>query len=132
MKQPAKRWPVNIERRMRWDVIETPDLFAPDNTQLLRYGRPDARRRFVVVDANVLALHGDRIRAWFRHHNLNARIVECPAGEARKNPQTWLHLARRLDEFPIHRRAEPVIAIGGGVLRSEERRVGKERRLRME
>ncbi|HLR88074.1 MAG TPA: sedoheptulose 7-phosphate cyclase [Wenzhouxiangella sp.] len=116
MNQPAKRWPVRIERRMRWDVIETPDLFAPDSTQLLRYGRPDARRRFVVVDANVLALHGDRIRAWFRHHNLNARIVECPAGEARKNPQTWLHLARRLDEFPIHRRAEPVIAIGGGVL----------------
>lgn len=116
MNQPAKRWPVRIERRMRWDVIETPDLFAPDNTQLLRYGRPDARRRFVVVDANVLALYGDRIRAWFHHHNLNARIVKCPAGEAHKNPQTWLALVRQLDEFPIHRRAEPVIAIGGGVL----------------
>ena len=39
-----------------------------------------------------------------------------PGGEEHKNSEIYQDIARALDAFPIHRRDEPVIAIGGGVL----------------
>ena len=39
-----------------------------------------------------------------------------PAGEENKSVEVYLDILRQLDSFPIHRRDEPIIAIGGGVL----------------
>lgn len=110
------RWEVRASRPVRYDVVKAPGLFAPESTQLLGHGQRPGGRRFVVVDANVAKHHGPRIRNWFVAHGIEARLVVFPGGEEHKTIEVWQGLLRELDAFPIHRRDEPIIAIGGGVL----------------
>lgn len=112
----SRHWQVRATRELAYDIVNVSDLFHPANTSLLENGRIDGGRRFVVVDEIVDQHHGDRMRAWFAHHRIEARIVPFKGGEAGKSMDAWQHLLRELDRFPIHRRDEPIIAIGGGVL----------------
>ena len=111
-----KKWRVACQRRIEYEVACTSDLFSPDNPALLSGGRVCGARRFVVVDANVERLHSSEIRGYFAHHGVEARVVAFAGGEANKTMESWLSILRELDGFPINRRDEPVIAIGGGVL----------------
>ncbi len=109
-------WRVNHQRPIRYEILNSPNLFHPHNTDLLF---PDARgsaRRFVVVDANVERFFGAEIRRYFLYHGVTAKIVSFPGGEENKTIEFYQSLARELDAFPIHRRDEPILAIGGGVL----------------
>ncbi|ODT91049.1 MAG: 2-epi-5-epi-valiolone synthase [Rhodanobacter sp. SCN 67-45] len=115
MTQAETRWQVRVNRPIAYDVVKTPDLFAPENDTLMSFGWPQGRR-FVVVDGNVMRLHGDRIEAYFQQRGIEAKIVVFPGGEENKTIEIYQDLARKLDAFPIHRRDEPIIAIGGGVL----------------
>lgn len=115
MNAPAERWQVRTQRPIAYDVVKTPGLFAPENTALLSWGRAGGRR-FVVLDANVWHHHGQSIRQWFAAHGIQAHFAVFPGGEEHKHIDAWQDLARALDAFPIHRRDEPLIAIGGGVL----------------
>ncbi|RFP61178.1 2-epi-5-epi-valiolone synthase [Luteimonas weifangensis] len=110
------RWQVSQTRRVEYDLVNVEDVFDPGSEALLSMGRVRAGRRFVVVDECVYRHHGPRIHAYFAHHRIQARIVPFPGGEAGKTVERWLGLLRELDDFPIHRRDEPVIAIGGGAL----------------
>ena len=107
---------VTYQHTIEYEVINTSGLFHPQNWALLSVGKIEDARRFVVVDANVDKHHGDAIRAYFDFHNVDARIVTFPGGEENKTLDQYLALAHELDLFPIHRRDEPIIAIGGGVL----------------
>jgi 3-dehydroquinate synthase len=113
---PGMRWQVSATRRIEYDLLNVADVFDPRSDALLSMGRVQQGRRFVVVDACVHAHHGARIRAYFAHHRVDARIITLPGGEGGKTLEAWLSVLRELDGFPIHRRDEPVIAIGGGVL----------------
>ena len=110
------RWRVSQQRRIEYDLVHAPDVFDLRNEALLSLGRVHDGRRFVVVDACVHHHHGERIGAYFAGHGIDARIVSLPGGEASKTLNGWLDVLRELDTFPIHRRDEPIIAIGGGVL----------------
>ena len=112
----ADRWQVRAQRPIAYDVIKTPGLFDADNRALLDFGRQAGGRRFVVVDGNVARLHGKAIRDWFAGNGIEARVVVFPGGEEHKNIEITQDLLRELDGFPIHRRDEPIIANGGGVL----------------
>lgn len=116
MSAAGMRWQVRAQRPVAYDVLRTPALFAPDNDALLGFGRREGARRFVVVDANVMRHHGAAIRAWFGHHGVDAHLVTCPGGEEHKTLEAYQDLVCELDTFPIHRRDDPIIAIGGGVL----------------
>ena len=107
---------VTYQHTIEYEVINTSGLFHPQNWALLSVGKIEDARRFVVVDANVEKYHGAAIRAYFDFHHVDARIVICPGGEENKTLDHYLALAHELDLFPIHRRDEPIIAIGGGVL----------------
>ncbi|MDP1779762.1 MAG: sedoheptulose 7-phosphate cyclase [Anaerolineales bacterium] len=50
------------------------------------------------------------------YHKIDAKILTFPAGEKNKSIDNYLWILRELDTFPINRRDEPIIAIGGGVL----------------
>lgn len=113
---PGTHWQVSATRRIEYDLLNVADVFDPRSDALLSMGRVQDGRRFVVVDACVHAHHGARIRAYFAHHRVDARIITLPGGEGGKTLEAWLSVLRELDGFPIHRRDEPVIAIGGGVL----------------
>ncbi|HXF84805.1 MAG TPA: sedoheptulose 7-phosphate cyclase [Anaerolineales bacterium] len=107
---------VTYQYPIEYQVINTSNIFHPQNWALLSVGRIEDARRFVVVDANVEKHHSAEIREYFAYHHVEAKIVVFPGGEENKTLEHYLTIVRELDTFPIHRRDEPIIAIGGGVL----------------
>ncbi|MBE7432408.1 MAG: sedoheptulose 7-phosphate cyclase [Anaerolineales bacterium] len=107
---------VTYQHTIEYEVINTSNLFHPQNWALLSVGRKEDARRFVVVDENVERHFSAEIRNYFSHHHIEAKIVTFPGGEENKTLEHHLYFLRELDSFPIHRRDEPIIAIGGGVL----------------
>lgn len=101
---------------VEYEVVSTSDLFHPQNMALLSPGRGKNGCRFVVVDENVERQYGDEMRNYFAYHDVDAKVVVFPGGEENKTAEYYFSIVRELDAFPIHRRDEPIIAIGGGVL----------------
>jgi 3-dehydroquinate synthase len=107
---------VTHQHKIEYEVIKTSNLFFLKNPALLSVGRIENGRRFVVVDENVERNYSSELRDYFSHHRVDARIITFQGGEENKNVENYLSIVRELDAFPIHRRDEPIIAIGGGVL----------------
>jgi 3-dehydroquinate synthetase len=107
---------VTYQHTIEYDIVTSPDLFHPQNPALLSGGRIDNGRRFVVIDSNVERFFSSEIRNYFSENQVEAKIIPFPGGEEYKTLESYLSIARELDSFPIHRRDEPIIAIGGGVL----------------
>lgn len=107
---------VVYQHTIEYEVINTSNIFHPQNWAMLSVGKIEDARRFVVVDANVEKHFSEELRSYFSYHHIDAKIVVFPGGEENKTLEYYLHLLRELDSFPIHRRDEPIIAIGGGVL----------------
>lgn len=116
MKPEPDRWQVRTQYTIAYDVIRAPHLFAASNDTLLAWLGRAGGRRFVVLDAEVDRHHGAGIRNWFVRHDVDACIAVFPAGERHKTLADWEALLCQLDAFPVHRRDEPIVAIGGGVL----------------
>lgn len=116
MMAETPRWRVATQRTIEYDLINVHNLFDSQQVDLLFPGETQHNRRFVVVDGNVDRIYGEAIRNYFQDHGVQAKIVTFPSGEENKSMECYLSLVRELDSFPIHRRDEPIIAIGGGVL----------------
>lgn len=113
------RWhtrPVRYQHTVEYEVVNAPNIFHRQNLALLSVGRTENARRFVVIDSNVEKYYSAAIRDYFSYHHVESKIVTFPAGEENKTADHYLSIIRELDAFPIHRRDEPIIAIGGGVL----------------
>ncbi|MBQ1044357.1 MULTISPECIES: sedoheptulose 7-phosphate cyclase [unclassified Micromonospora] len=113
-------WLVRTQKEVTYEVRFRDNLFRPDKTDLLEIGAGpwcgSELRRFVVVDRDVDLLHGDRIRAYFDHHNVEYVMMVIQANETVKDFSTAARIVEEMDSFGLARRCEPVIAIGGGVL----------------
>lgn len=107
---------VTFQHAIEYEVATSAGIFRPDNPDLLSAGRRENSRRFVVVDANIEQEFGAQIRGYFAANGIESRIVLFPGGEAHKTVESFLEIAAELDAFPIDRRDEPIIAVGGGVL----------------
>ena len=116
MTNSARNWRVTHQRIIEYEVVNCPDIFNPQNDALLSVGKQENSRRFVVVDASVDRHYSKAIRSYFEYHNINAKILVFPSGEKNKSVDNYLWMLHELDRFPINRRDEPIIAIGGGVL----------------
>jgi len=116
MKTTPGAWRLTYQRPIEYEIVNAPNLFHPQNNALLSVGRTENARRFVVVDGNVAGYYSAEIRSYFAQHCIDAKIITFPAGEENKSIESYLSVLRELDAFPIHRRDEPIIAIGGGVL----------------
>ena len=116
MSMMGKRWCVRAPCKVSYEVVDCPGVFDPGNPALLSVGRVEGGRRFVVVDENVYRHHGEQIDRYFSHHGISVHLMLLPGGEQNKSLDNWLAVLRELDTFPLHRRDEPVIAIGGGVI----------------
>ncbi len=116
MKEVMKRRRVTCQYWVDYEIVCAPNLLEPGNPALLSVGKVDHARRFVVVDNNVARHYGSAIRTYFLSNDIDARIHPFISGEENKTIDQCLNILRKLDAFPICRRDEPIIAIGGGVL----------------
>jgi 3-dehydroquinate synthetase len=116
MNDPQYLRRVTYQHTIEYEIVNSPNLFSPENPVLLSGGRIQNARRFVVIDGNVQRFYTPQIDDYFAYHQVEAKIVTLPGGEEYKTLESYLSIANELDVFPIHRRDEPVIAIGGGVL----------------
>ena len=116
MTNGTHKWNVSYQRKIEYEVMTCPNLFNPQNDSLLLVGKRANTRRFIVVDSNVEKYYATEITEYFNYHKIDTKIVTFPAGEENKSVDNYLFILRELDSFPINRRDEPIIAIGGGVL----------------
>ena len=116
MKNEVSKWRVTFQRLIEYEIVNTPNLFHPENDALLSVGKIENARRFVVVDRNVERFYSAEIRNYFDYHRIDTKIITFPSGEENKSIENYLSILGELDSFPIDRRDEPIIAIGGGVL----------------
>jgi len=122
----ATEWTVKAPITFSYRVRESVDVLDPSNTDLL-FGFLDGDvemltralsrtvKRVVVVDDNVFAIYGDKIKAYLEHHNVEHRLLVLPTNEEHKNMDMVLKIAEAIHDLGIDRRLDPVIAIGGGV-----------------
>jgi 3-dehydroquinate synthase len=102
------------------DILDpsSPDLlfgFLDGDVEGLTRALSRAVKRVVVVDDNVFAIYGDKIKAYLEHHNVEHRLLVLPTNEEHKNMDMVLKIAEAIHDLGIDRRLDPVIAIGGGV-----------------
>lgn len=110
-------WKIQATKDIYYEIVVCSDLFNPQNQLLLFNGDiSPGNRRFVVVDTFIFALYSRDIINYFKENNIEAKIIPCISREENKNIETYLALLEELNNFPINRRNEPIIAIGGGVL----------------
>jgi len=116
MTNGKQSWQVSHQRSIRYEVVNCENIFDLRNEALLSAGKKENARRFVIVDANVDQYFSQAMREYFHFHKIDAKIFVFPSGEQNKSVDSYLHILSELDAFPINRRDEPIIAIGGGVL----------------
>lgn len=111
-------WQVSAVKPVSYEVRMSEDAFDPADEALLEPAPAagGSRRRFVVIDARVERLHGERIRAYLDHHGVEYRMHVVEIDETVKEIATVEDIVRAVDAFGIDRRREPLIAVGGGVL----------------
>jgi 3-dehydroquinate synthase len=73
-----------------------------------------ATRYAIITDAQVAALHGERLVAECREAALQADLLRFPAGEPYKTRETWARLTDQLLALGIGRDGA-IVALGGGV-----------------
>jgi 3-dehydroquinate synthase len=116
---PTTTWTVRAAKEVNYCVRVANNLLAPDDRTLITAGGTgsrDRRRRFLVVDAAVEALYGERLRRYLRRHGAEYEIRVVKADETVKTMETVLGIVAALDDFGIDRRRDPIIAVGGGVV----------------
>jgi 3-dehydroquinate synthase len=116
MRNGRNNWHVSHQRTIEYEVLNCENIFDLKNEALVSVGKRENTRRFVIVDGNVNQYFSKAIREYFEFHNIETRILVFPSGEENKSVDNYLRILRELDSFPINRRDEPIIAIGGGVL----------------
>jgi 3-dehydroquinate synthase len=85
------------------------------NSQERKEQMAKSQRRLIVIDETVDGLYGDKVRAYFKARGVEHEILTLPLEEENKSMELTLEVCKKMKQFNIDRRTEPVIAIGGGV-----------------
>ena len=109
-----RRWLVNTELPVSFQVQYSSDIFNPNNHDLISYG--ESNRRIVIIDESVNGLYGEALRKYFEALKVELVLLRIVATEENKNWESVDEVLGFFEKNGLLRRAEPVIAIGGGVL----------------
>jgi len=110
-----RRWLVNTQQPVSFQVQYSSDIFNPKNHDLASYGT--SVRRIVVIDKTVNELYGMQLkRYFFALGEINVVLLEIDATEENKTWENVDTVLKFFEEHGVLRRSEPIIAIGGGVL----------------
>ena len=77
--------------------------------------RPIGNKYAIVTDSNLKELYGEKLLEEFEEEDLNACLIDVPAGEESKSLDTVRYLVGKLLENNFDRKSA-IIALGGGVI----------------
>ena len=109
-----RTWVVETALPVTFFIQYSRNVFARDNKELSTY--VTTGRAIVVIDAEVYRLYGIQLESYFRGADIELKLCIINAVEENKNWENTDTILKFFEECKILRRAEPVIAIGGGVL----------------
>ena len=109
-------WSIQASTPISYEVALADGLFEVGHPLLGCRDQNGRARRMVIIDGQVDALHGDRIRGYFDRAGVHCGFYCLAADEEAKTFEQVSAIAHELDSFGIARRSEPIIAIGGGIL----------------
>lgn len=109
-------WNVKHQKEINYNIIVDENIFYHQNEIMLIGGRKKDSHRFIVVDEFIYQSYYEKIKRYFDDNHIKSKIVSFQSGERSKTVENFIRIFKELDEFPIDRRGEPVIAIGGGVV----------------
>lgn len=111
-------WTIRSELAISYNVIQEDGLFEPANTTLVNLieAQTASARQLLVIDANVREIYGERIQAYYDHHDVAITMLSIDACETTKSYETAMRIVRAKEEYGTLRRGNPLIAVGGGVL----------------
>ncbi len=104
---------VQAYQKIEYTLDYVADAFDPRSSDLADIFVPHGRC-LMVVDENVFALHGDRARAYFAHHDLDLTVVEVRIAETAKTLRTVEQIVDAFADFGLMRK-EQVLVVGGGL-----------------
>ena len=102
--------------RVQQRIWQQESIFEPGNTFVKDVMGLTTGRLIAMVDSNVWALHGAKMRSWATSVSLELDAIVTIADEDHKSLETFTYLLDELKRSDPLRRSEPVLAIGGGVL----------------
>lgn len=110
-------WRVQTGLPVSFLVKVSHGIFNPENPELLEGGsRGPGARRFILIDRTIYPDYSKPLISYLNHHQVDYRILPIEATEPRKDLANLTHILEEMENFGLLRRAEPLIAIGGGVL----------------
>ncbi len=104
---------VEGQERIDFSLLYARGVFSTDNTELVDTYRTYGRC-LMVIDEVVHDLHGDRIEAYFAHHDIDLTVFRVRIGEKAKTLRTVEQIVDAFADFGLLRK-EPVLVVGGGL-----------------
>lgn len=105
---------VEAVQKTEYRLVPVDGVFAAHNPQLADCYRT-TKRCLAVVDENVLALHGDAMRAYFDAHGIALTVVPVAIAETDKTLATLEMLVDAFSAFGLLRTEAPLV-VGGGLV----------------
>ena len=109
----------NIRLNLQRVIDESYDILIGygllENIPLDLKRNPLGNKYAIITDSNLKDLYGEKLLERFREENLNACLIDVPAGEESKSLDTVGYLVGKLLENNLDRKSA-VIALGGGVV----------------
>ena len=102
--------------RVRQQIWQRTGLFDEGNTFIKDKLELTTGRIICIVDKTVWSLYEDQMRKWASSVDLKIDPIIAPGNEDEKSMENMLFLLDELKRVDPLRRAEPALAIGGGVL----------------
>jgi demethyl-4-deoxygadusol synthase len=101
-----------------YEKIDFSLLYVDGAFQIENLEIADSYRQFgrclMVVDRNVYGLYGDRMQAYFKHHDLDLTVFQVTIQEPDKTLKTFESVIDAFVDFGLVRK-EPVLVVGGGL-----------------
>jgi 3-dehydroquinate synthase len=104
---------VSAIERIDYSLLYVDGVFDPTNEEIARAYRHFGRC-LMIVDAQVLDLYGDAMRAYFAHHGVSLTVHRLEISEPAKALATLEAVVDVFDDFGLLR-TEPVLVVGGGL-----------------
>ena len=106
---------VSTSLPIKYELNMSNDIFNINNDLLLSGRDEYSNNCLVCVDINVYMLYEEKINSYFSHKTNSYKIVLIDSEDENKNIGQFLKIFNQINEYPINRRNEPIVIIGGGV-----------------